>query len=335
MAEALGRRYARDAVAIACALASQLRSVVSRCLCRGYVVPVHGYQWVLLGLLLLGCNEGGGVPAAPAVSAGVGGSLSASTVSSAAQGGHGLVGQGGQGGMPSGMGGSGGVPWQPVETEWCSEGWQGLDERTCFYVPSQPNGEVLVFLHGMMPPDASPAGMQKMVRDEAEKRGAVALFPQGRTGLCSWAEEVKSWYCWPTSRSHVDQHAAPLFAEFEHDLLLVQSLFGLALTKTYVLGFSNGGYFASYAALENGWPVAGVGLVAAGRSFVDTALLPTHRPPVFIRVGELDQTSVKNSAQNLAFVLSQESWPHDFKLQAGKGHELWPSDVAAAFATWD
>lgn len=242
---------------------------------------------------------------------------------------------GGQAPGLGGGGGQGGDGWQPVATSWCSDGWLGLDEGTCFFAPANPSGELLIFLHGMMPPDASPKTMQQMVLAEAESRGAVVLFPRGRAGLCSWAEEVKTWFCWPTSRANVDLHAAGLFAEFQQWQQKLESLLNTTFHKRYLFGFSNGGYFASYAGLEAWWRVDGVGLVAAGRSFVDTALFPAERAPFFLRVGQLDQTSVKNSAQNLAYVLSQQGWPHDFKLQAGKGHELWPSDLAAAFASWD
>ena len=102
-----------------------------------------------------------------------------------------------------------------------------------------------------------------------------------------------------------------------------------------MFGFSNGGYFASYIGLEQLWPVGGVGIVAAGRGYVDETLFGTARPPFYIAVGELDLPEVQNSAQNLAYVLSLHNWPRQFVLHSNRGHEIWLDDLQAGWALWN
>ncbi len=226
--------------------------------------------------------------------------------------------------------------WTPTETDWCREGWIGLDESTCFYLPesnARPT-RLLVFLHGMMPPDASSHSQQAIVEQAAESQGFAALFPRGRKGMCSWAESVSDWYCWPTNRDNVDAHAQLFAAEWSAAVELLEEVAELSFTQRYLLGFSNGGYFDSYVGLENWWPLDGVGLVAAGRSYIDVQLLAAAKPPMYIASGALDIQSVQNSAQNLAFFLSQQNWPHAYVLHQGRGHEIWPDDIEAAAALW-
>jgi predicted esterase len=249
------------------------------------------------------------------------------------EGGSASAGGGGAGSV--GSGGAGGQAWQPTTSDWCGDGYQAIDSSSCFYVPAGPTKGVLLFLHGMLPPDASAATMQALARAAADEHGYVVLFPRGRQGLCAWDPSVEDWYCWPTSRASVDAHAVELMAEMDTRIALLEGHLGVDLSTRYVLGFSNGGYFASYIGLEGWWaPLAGAGLVAAGRSFVDTALLSSEQPPIYIAAGALDGQQIQDSAQNLAYVLSLEGWPHQYVLHPQSGHELSAADFASAWALW-
>jgi len=251
--------------------------------------------------------------------------------------GAGWAGQGGGWAGGGGQGGGGAEPWQPVQTDWCvDEGWLGLGEDLCFYAPPSlgASAGLLVFLHGMLPPDGSPETMQWLVRQAADDGGFAALFPRGEQGLCAWDPSVEDWWCWPTSRQSVDAETASFTAEWDQAELLLEDVLGLSVTARYVLGFSNGGYFASYIGLEGLWPVSGAGLIAAGRSYVDESLLWDEEPPFYIAVGDEDSVAVQNSAQNLAFVLSQEGWPHEYVVHPGRGHWMEPGDLQSAWALW-
>ena len=94
-------------------------------------------------------------------------------------GGAGGAGSGGAGG---GAGSEGpGANWQPVVTDWCGDGWVGLDEHTCFFVPAKlaPTASILFALHGMIPPDSVPKSFESIAREAAEKYGFIAVVPRG------------------------------------------------------------------------------------------------------------------------------------------------------------
>ena len=238
------------------------------------------------------------------------------------------------GGGGGGTGGDGGAPWQSVQTDWCTAEWLGIDDHTCFYAPTSlpPNPAVLYFLHGMMPPDSSPKGMQAIAKAAADKHGFVAVFPRGKQGLCAWDSSVLDWWCWPTSRQAVDTHAAAFVDEWTGAEVILEGALGTTFERRYVMGFSNGGYFAAYIGLEALLAVDGIGVVAAGRSYVDESLMPKDADPFYVAVGELDVDSVKNSASNLAFVLGQHAWPVDFVLHSNRGHEIRADDFDGAAA---
>lgn len=254
------------------------------------------------------------------------------------QGGAVGVGVGGAGGSvgSGGSGGGGGSSWQPVETDWCSPGWLGLNDGTCFYAPAtitEPSA-VLYFLHGMMPPDASPASQQALAEEAAEKYGFVAVFPRGKQGLCAWDPSVTDWYCWPTSRVNVDAHASELLDGWSTSQLVLEGALGLTFKRQYVMGFSNGGYFAAYIGLEGLFPSDGVGVVGAGRSSVDESLMPPSPTPFYIAVGALELQATQDSAANLSFVLGKHAWPNDLITHPNQGHEIHADDFDGAVLSW-
>jgi predicted esterase len=238
----------------------------------------------------------------------------------------------------SGAGGEGGgAVWQPVETDWCAEGWTGLDDHTCFYVPGTVTTptSVLFFLHGMTPPEDTPKSLQNLARDAADEHGFIAVFPRGRQGLCAWDASVEEWWCWPTSRTTVDANAASILDEWTAAQSLLEVILDVTFDRRYVLGFSNGGYFASYIGLEGLLETDGIGAVGAGRSNIDESLMPAKSTPFYIAVGDQELQSTQDSAQNLVFVLNKHGWPNDFVIHPGQGHSVGASDFNGACSIWD
>ena len=236
----------------------------------------------------------------------------------------------------SGAGG-GAIPWEPVETPWCGEGWVGLDDHTCFFAPDSvgPSASLVIFLHGMMQPDSLPQGMQNTARTAADTQGFVVLFPRGHQGLCGWDPSVEPYWCWPTSRVNVDAYALEFTSEWLASEALLESVLDISFDRRFVIGFSNGGYFASYVGLEGLLPTSGAGVVAAGRSYVDASLLSPHHPPFYIAVGAMDSQPIQDSAQNLALALAQHDWPRTFVRHMDRGHEIRVDDMNAAWTTWN
>lgn len=248
----------------------------------------------------------------------------------------GASGGGGAGGEDGAGGGGGALSWEPVETDWCSAGWIGLDDHTCFHVPETAprGGPILYVLHGAMAPDSLPVDLQATAAEAAEALGAVAVFPRGRPGLCTWDPSVETYCCWPTRRETVDAAAPALLEEWMRAEVLMERILGGTFGGRYVMGFSNGGYFASYVALEGLVAVDGAALVGAGRMVIEEHLFSEERPPIFIAVGELELASTIASAENLADVLTQHGWEHELVVHPGRGHEIHADDFSRAWESW-
>ncbi|WP_438021171.1 hypothetical protein WMF18_19785 [Sorangium sp. So ce315] len=247
---------------------------------------------------------------------------------SGASGGGGAGGEGGEGG--------GAPSWEPVETDWCSAGWTGLDEHTCFHVPETAarGAPILHVLHGVMAPDALPVRLQAIAAEAAAALGVVAVFPRGSPGLCTWDPSVETSFCWPTRRETVDAAAPALIAAWMSAEALLGRILGQTFGGRHVMGFSNGGYFASYVALEGLVEVDGAGLVGAGRMVIEEHLFSQERPPIYIAVGDDELASTIASAENLADLLTQHGWEHELVVHPGRGHEIRVDDFTRAWETW-
>jgi hypothetical protein len=75
--------------------------------------------------------------------------------------------------------------WPPpppaVETSFCIEGIDALDESTCYILPDEPSDELLIYLHGTLPPTkVSPqkTSFQSVVK-AASRRAGVQRFCRG------------------------------------------------------------------------------------------------------------------------------------------------------------
>ncbi|WP_441286170.1 alpha/beta hydrolase [Sorangium sp. KYC3313] len=281
-----------------------------------------------------GAAEGGGGGAAEGGAAEGGGHGATPEPLAASSGASGASEQGNAGGQGGGAGGA--LSWAPVETDWCSAGWIGLDDHTCFHVPETAlrGAPILYVLHGAMAPDSLPVALQATAAEAAEALGAVAVFPRGRPGLCTWDPSVETYSCWPTRRETVDAEAPALLEEWMRAEALMARILGRTFGGRYVMGFSNGGYFASYVALEGLVAVNGAALVGAGRMVIEEHLFSEERPPIFIAVGVLELASTIASAENLADVLTQHGWEHELVVHPGRGHEIHADDFSRAWETW-
>jgi predicted esterase len=224
----------------------------------------------------------------------------------------------------------------PPHASWCVDGARALDEETCFVVPEHLGAPpaVVFFAHGMVAPDTTPRQEMEIVRDAAIARGFVAVLPRGSPGLCAWKPEVTSHYCWPTRRETVDAEAQAILARWADAQARIEAITFVSFARRYVLGFSNGGYFAAYLGLEGLLPVDGVGVVGAGRTAVDESRTGRRRPPFYLAVGDKEADFTQADAEHLASLLSLREWPIEYVIHPGRGHELRADDLDAAWLTW-
>jgi predicted esterase len=219
---------------------------------------------------------------------------------------------------------------------WCGEGFVTADEDTCFAVPERLASPpaIVFFLHGILAPGMLPEGQLPALREASRAQGFIAAVPRGREGLCFWKPEVTSHFCWPTRRETVDSAAPAILAGWADAEARIEAVTGVRFERRYVLGFSNGGYFAAYLGLEGLLAVDGVGVVGAGRSAIDESRSSARRPPFYVAVGDTELDVTQKAAEHLASVLSLRQWPIEYVIHPERGHELHADDFAIAWMTW-
>jgi predicted esterase len=195
-----------------------------------------------------------------------------------------------------------------VATDWCIEGVDALDEETCYVLPAEPTTTVLVYLHGIVPPEKTSAqktNFETAVKNATRRGGVAALMPRGKQGFTS--RDHGRWWGWPTGGSAYQRHAANLVAGILEKQQRLEKLAGVRFERRYVAGSSAGAYFAAALALRGGIAADGFGAMsggAGGRTFELAQLSPK---PFYIGYGTQD--SVGASARALADVLRGAGWP--------------------------
>jgi poly(3-hydroxybutyrate) depolymerase len=204
---------------------------------------------------------------------------------------------------------------------WCPSGFEPGSLDTCFAVPDTPpkNAPVVIYLHGMFEGNGPPDEWARV--REATRRGFAVVVPRGKRGLCSWTAELKNHFCWP-QETEDPASFKHIVAEWQSVLYEVDTYLGEGTHRRYVLGFSNGGAFASYLA-ANGF-FDGSAFAIAHSGAVAPHVKAPKAPPILL-VGAQDDTKVKELHEGL----TKAGWPHAYCPRAGSP-ALAAEDVEAA-----
>jgi predicted esterase len=217
-------------------------------------------------------------------------------------------------------------PQKPVATlsasdSWCPEGFEIGPQDTCFAVPETTTKEtpVLVYLHGPYAGHGS-AEEWNLVRS-AVGRGFAVVIPRGHRGLCAWKAELKDHFCWP---QEVDDPQAfkNVIADWDRVLWQVDAILEAGAHKRYVLGFSNGGSFATYIAAHGLFNAQAYAIVNGG------PLEPVKSGkavPMMLVSAEEDSSKMKELHDGL----TKAGWSHAFCARPG-AHALASQDIDAA-----
>ncbi|WP_437912986.1 hypothetical protein WME73_39375 [Sorangium sp. So ce302] len=219
-----------------------------------------------------------------------------------------------------------------VETDWCIDGVDALDEETCYVLPDAPTRTLLLYLHGIVPPgkeSQQKTNFETVVSRAARRAGVAALMPRGKVGLAP--KGYASWWGWPTGGRAYDEHAAPLVATFAEKRRKLEEIAGAPFSRVYVAGSSSGAYFAAALALRGGIEADGFGAMSGGGGRATPELSTLAPRPFYIGFGAHD--TVGGSARALAGVLRGAGWPvrvaeHPF------GHGAKEVYLDEAFAFW-
>jgi poly(3-hydroxybutyrate) depolymerase len=205
----------------------------------------------------------------------------------------------------------------------CMQGFEPINGEGCLALPKESDTPppLLVYLHGLYDSNAPAQEVDRTTRlvKRATARGFAVLAFRGRQGMCTTVPEYATWYCWPSNDKTAD--AGPdLVASWATAL-------EIATTRTkarrrYVLGFSNGGYFAVLLATRDlfradAFAIAGAGIIRPYKP-------PAEKVPIVLVSGDEDPSQPDMLALDQA--LYADKWPHDAYGREG-GHALADSDI--------
>jgi len=216
---------------------------------------------------------------------------------------------------------------------WCAPTLTKLTSRLCYYSPSRDEpasdaGTLVIFLHSLV--SAAPMAawdQQQRMQRLADTYGFTMLIPRGRPGL--GPGRSPDVLAWPTAQELQAQHEAELLAEWHAGVNQAQTLSG-RFARVFLIGFSNGAYYATSLTFRERFACDGVAVFAVGSGSKYqrlTASRAKQRTPMFVGYGTLDPDNKQQRA--LISLLKALGWPHR-ALAAKVGHTVASEQMRAA-----
>jgi dienelactone hydrolase len=214
----------------------------------------------------------------------------------------------------------------------CASGLEPVGARACYAAPhdARPDSPLplVIYLHGLFERGAmedEERDRQRRVARQATARGFAVLALKGAEGACH--SERTALVCWPSNERAADE--APAYVEaWQPALKSAEKIH--PFREVYVLGFSNGGYFA--------------GLIAEGALFKANAFVIAHagpvepvrgvgsKPPLLLM--SADEDISQEGMVQLDDELTRDDWPHEHYVRDG-GHALPDSDIDVALTFFE
>jgi predicted esterase len=213
-----------------------------------------------------------------------------------------------------------------IRADWCAPGYEPIPGGGCFAGPRgvRFSQALIVYLHGRYARDAAgdEVDRQRRLAARATSRGFAVLALRGALGTCTDVE-LAQWFCWPSNARNVDSAAAVVSA---WTLALEAAHRSAGSGRRFLLGFSNGGYFAGVIAARGLLDVDA--LVVAHGGWVEPGQGRLRdKPPLLLL--SADDDVAQDDMIRYDEELAREQWPHDSYARAG-GHELSDEDIDAA-----
>lgn len=202
--------------------------------------------------------------------------------------------------------------WPPPapgkESDFCIDTVDVLDESTCYVLPDSLPDELLIYLHGIVPPDKTSrqkVNFERVVSAASRRANVAALMPRGRQGLAPKGHE--RWWGWPTSRATYQTLAQVMVAEIAQKKRALEELVGRPFQRVYLAGSSSGAYFVTALALHGALPADGYALISGAADRADIEITRLPRTPIYIGFGTSD--SVGAAARDLGARLQRAGFP--------------------------
>lgn len=204
----------------------------------------------------------------------------------------------------------------------CASGLEHVPGEGCYAASTKPAPRpLLVYLHGLHTDATMGEELERQARVAriATAKGFDVLALRGRLGVC---ERLPEDYCWPSNERVADRGPSTV-AAWEPALAAARARGGGG--PRYLLGFSNGGYFAALVATRA--LVAFDAIAVAHGGPVEPTQARGAKPPMLLLMAEDD--AAYGEMMRLATGLAREKWPHASVAREG-GHALTESDVTNA-----
>ncbi len=217
-------------------------------------------------------------------------------------------------------------PGALTDSRFCGQGLTPIPGGGCFSAP-EGTGEfpLVIYLHGLHDDTSLSEELARQSRVAelgAHHRGKFAVLAfHGKKGDCT-IRRLDNLYCWP-SNDRTAGEAPAIVASFAR--AIGEAGKRGARGPRYLLGFSNGGYFAMLIAERSLTKLDAV-VVAHGGPMPPTER-PSHTPPLLLLTA--DDDAAIDDMMRLSSELSLVSWPHAILSRDGT-HGLPPSDVITA-----
>jgi dienelactone hydrolase len=215
---------------------------------------------------------------------------------------------------------------------WCAEGLEPIAGGACYAAPTGADGKLplLLYLHGIFekgPLEEEERDRQRRVAKLATAKGFAVLALRGSEGACTQDPEKSQLVCWPSNERTADK--APAFVKGWEPALRAAARRHEPDAR-YVLGFSNGGYFAGLVA-ERGLYDADA-FVVAHAGPVEPVKAAGNKPPLLLMSADDDLS--QEGMVRFDDELTGLRWPHEHYVRDG-GHALPDSDITTALVFFE
>jgi dienelactone hydrolase len=217
---------------------------------------------------------------------------------------------------------------------WCAEGLESIAGEGCYAAPRDAPARgplpLLIYLHGLFEKGAledEERDRQRRVARKATERGFALLALRGQEGACTSDPERSNLVCWPSNQRTADK-ATAFVARWGPALEIATRRH--PPTEKYVLGFSNGGYFAGLVAEKALYRADAFAIAHAGP--VEPVKAVGDKVPLLLLSADDDLS--QEGMVRLDDELTRDGWPHAHYVREG-GHALPDSDIDAALTFFD
>jgi predicted esterase len=209
---------------------------------------------------------------------------------------------------------------------WCADGLVPINGGGCFASPSAQKKDVplILYLHGIFEQraNADELDRQRRVAKLATQKGFAVLALRGLEGGCGADPELAAKFCWP-SNERTAARGPEAVKEWKPSLQAAATRG--ARGPRYMLGFSNGGFFAGLLAVR-GWFNAEAFAIGNAGPVEPVHALGAKTPLLLMSA---DDDASQEGMMQLDDELTREGWLHENYSREGT-HELTDAEIDAA-----